>query len=439
MSTPSTSEPTACARARWLLERVAGPAPATVDEVEEAMVVTPRRTAPSLREGLARWAEYAGSMEVLDLKAVNERHAKARVVHANGQVHVYDVWIELAPPHRIEDWVATREAADGVLIREMRDEDGAALCDLERRSPLRLGQTKLTYDRRDWFDQARLMERHGGGVGEVHGEIAGVMAAGFRMVRMPSGDVPSVYSYRVRIDPAHQRSGVYSAMFGNAVQSNLDGEGRPEKERSAPMLVYGYVAARNERMLSFIDPRSQWRERVLRLLVRCEPGAPLQGRAATPADAPRIVELLNATHGQEAMFIPYTVASLTERLERAPDLYGWDDVLLGDRAVVGVWDSQLGVHREDADGSRRSDVRATVLDYGCEPGAEAELVSLLRGAAASLAPDTTELALYSSRPSPACPELVDLAADIEEYVQFVIAPEPDPSELHGVHVDPIYF
>lgn len=404
------------------------------------MVITARRTSREIAEGLPKWADYAGSTEVLDLKEVNERHARARVRHGNGQVHVYDVWIELDAPHRIDEWVATREAPDGVLIRGIRDEDGPALCDLERRAPLRLGSTKLTYDRHDWFDQARLMERHGGTVGEVHGEIAGVMAAGFRMVRMPSGDVPSVYSYRVRIDPAHQRSGVYNAMFGNAVQSNLDGEGRPEAEHSAPMLVYGYIAALNERMLSFIDPRSQWRERVLRLLLRCEPSPPSRARVATPADAPRIVEVLNAAHGQEAMFIPYTVESLTKRLERAPDLYGWNDVLLGERAVVGVWDARLGVHREGADGSRRSDVRATVLDYGCEPGAQDELVSLLRAAATSLgAAGTTELAVYSSRPSPAYAELVAVAADVEEYVLFVIGREPDVSDQHGVHVDPIYF
>ena len=46
---------------------------------------------------------------------------------------------------------------------------------------------------------------------------------------------------------------------------------------------------------------------------------------------------LNAFHGGEEMFVPYTEASLAARLARAPDLYGWERVWLAEGAVIGVW------------------------------------------------------------------------------------------------------
>ena len=64
---------------------------------------------------------------------------------------------------------------------------------------------------------------------------------------------------------------------------------------------------------------------------------PQIGRPATPRDAARIVEILNATHERDEMYLPYTVESFSARVERSPRDYCWDRVRMTDRAVVGVW------------------------------------------------------------------------------------------------------
>ncbi len=57
-------------------------------------------------------------------------------------------------------------------------------------------------------------------------------------------------------------------------------------------------------------------------VLRCEGLAgPSRGRPAAPADAERIVEILNGCHRGEKMYLPYTVESSTARRARAGTVF----------------------------------------------------------------------------------------------------------------------
>src|SRR5260370_40501621 len=83
---------------------------------------------------------------------------------------------------------------------------------------------------------------------------------------------------------------------------------------------------------------NKWSVPVLRAQVSCaDLAGPPVGREATQSDAQVLVSLLNRFHGQEEVFVPYTIESLTARLERAPKQYSWDKLWMTQRAAVGVW------------------------------------------------------------------------------------------------------
>ena len=138
------------------------------------------------------------------------------------------------------------------------------------------------------------------------------------------------------------------------------------------------------------------------------------------------------------MYLPYTAESFTARLERAPDLYSWEQVWETDQAVVGVWLADVRVVRED-DGHRTEAVRATVLDYGFLPGAEEEFERLLRAWCGWLVErGTSELAVLTSEGSPGYPVVSRLAAQMDAFDFRMGAPEPEGAAQRGLYVDPIY-
>jgi hypothetical protein len=164
-----------------------------------------------------------------------------------------------------------------------------------------------------------------------------------------------------------------------------------------------------------------------------------QGRPATPDDAAAIVEVLNSCHDREEMFVPYTVDSLTARLERAPDLYTWDDVLVGDGAVLGVWTAGLKVTVQRG-AARTNDVRAIVIDHGFVAGAEDEFERLLRAACGALdARGHTELMTLTSDGSPNNALIRALTSRLDPFMFRMSVPEPRGAEQHGLYVDAVYF
>ena len=187
----------------------------------------------------------------------------------------------------------------------------------------------------------------------------------------------------------------------------------------------------------------KWPQTVQRLQLDCAALAgPAVGRPATPADADVIVERLNAFHGDEELFVPYTAESLAARLERASDLYTWDKIRMTDGAQVGAWPAGRALKTvTDTGGVQTVCNPAVVVDYACEPGAEAELEALLRAWCGMLAPAGIDtLVIYTSPASPAAPRLTALARDVGAFFTWTPGiPVPEGAEQRGLYTDAVYF
>jgi hypothetical protein len=206
----------------------------------------------------------------------------------------------------------------------------------------------------------------------------------------------------------------------------------------------GYVSVDNDAMQrGFLTVPNKWPVCVTRAQIDCAAMAgPAAGRAATSSDARRIVTLLNETHADEEQYLPYSVRSLTERLERAPVQYTWRNMLLSGRAVAGVWPEGDWVKRGvESPAGRAESRRGLVLDYGFEPGAEDEFESLLRAWCGRLgARGFDKLSVFTSEASPGCERIRALASELEVFnVWTPNIDVPADAEERGVYTDQVYF
>lgn len=322
-----------------------------------------------------------------------------------------------------------------ITIREATPSDAPTLADIERRSPLILGDSQLSIDRGDdYFAAARLMADATIFLAEVDGIPAGVYCGALHRVRLGGVERNLTYIHHARILPQYQRHGL-GRTFGQAVA---------EKYRGRSDGSHFYISQDNANSQGYArNAKNRWSfgPTLVDIDTAANAGPPA-GRHATPADAPRIAEILNAAHGSEEMFLPYTAASLTARLERAPAQYGWDRLwLLGD-TVVGVWPQgeSITARHTDAAGHVTESRTASSLDYGCLPGAEPQLLALLRAWCASLAPrGISGLELFTSQGSRLSSTLTPLGHNTTFDFWTPEHPEPESAAEHGLYVDHIYF
>lgn len=319
----------------------------------------------------------------------------------------------------------------GLSYRPVAPGDAAELAALELTSPIVTGDVETAYDKsRDYFEAERLMGSDAFVV-ERDGAIVGLFASVVHPIRIAGNDFRSLYDHRVRVQPTARRGGV----MGLAALARFEGV----IARSNLRVAHSFVAADNEAVLGQSrGPR--WPEMAERLVIDTASAAATgSGRPATPADAERLVALLNDTHGEEELFCPYSLDSLRERLSRAPSSYSWSNILISERACLGVWAPQMGVIRRKG-GVETRDVRAFVFDYGCTPDGVDELVALLNDWRARLAAEgTTELSIFTSAGSRGGAALTALAKRREPYVVLCGLPPGDHVKERGIYVDQLYF
>ena len=265
-----------------------------------------------------------------------------------------------------------------LIIREATPADNDALIDLERRSPLVLGEARLVFDRSPNFLARRELQEHGCMlVAERDGSPTGVMAAAWYETLVGGELVRALYVHHGRVAVEYQRSGVATALARALVERWL---GHVD-------LVYWYVLPDNQVSLATIyrvSPR-RWPVGPVCQRFLLEAQGPAEGApsSARPAQAGEVTGLINRTHSGRDLFMPYTPERFAARLSRSTS-YGWRQILVRERvgrpvAVAGLWDlgSTLNVVRTDERGFETASRPAVILDYGFAEGEAREMAALL--------------------------------------------------------------
>jgi len=409
----------------------------TVAEIAEHMLFEP----PWIPENsLERFKEGPPdpSRKVIETNSISPHELEFFEVDGAGRRWRGLFRVEESSPYRIIFLEFRADLGPGVTLRLAHPDDSSAMAAVERAAPIVTGETKCTYDRGDDFLAfTRLMEENAFYVVEKDDEILGLYGAASHIVRCAGVEHRAMLFHHLRIPTAQEKRGYFSAINMRLFDHYAETYGPWWKENAwAP---YGYIQLANTAALRLGAPGS-WTFGPIRLLLDCASLAGDEhGAVAGEHDADRIVGIVNACHDGQAMFRPYTVESLTERLERAPDLYSWAYLLLGEEAVLGVWPSGLRVTTERGD-SRHEVVRASTLDHAFVPGAEKEFERLIRSSCARLLKQgSTELSIITSEPSPGYALLRSLAFEAEPFDFKMSIPEPPDASAKGLYVDAIYF
>jgi hypothetical protein len=428
-------------RAAWVLDRlgiegwIGAPEPA--ESAAEAFV----------EEGASRQRELASLLDGCRVTGATGDDLRCDLVLHAGPLRrsTLRIDVEARAPHRIERAHVARTLPEGMELRAARDEDGRELAELCRQTPIVLGDRRLVIDPGDdYWTATRLMDGSTAIVATYEGRIVAVQLATMFEARFDGKHQHVAIVLHVRVHPDFAMAGVRSAIQRQMMSGVSTESGEAPDGPAGPQLDLtgiSYVSSENELALTPRTRQASWACKAERVVLPCPlPGTPGRGRVATPADAAMIVGIINAGHRDEELFLDYTEEKLQGRLTRAADLYGWDDVLVGDGAVVGTWFAGQRRTWHLADGTTSSS-RALVADYGALPGREDELVGLLATAAARAASlGMTELAIFSSKGSRGYDALRAVAADVEQYeVVNPFHPEPAGTVERGIWVDQLHF
>jgi GNAT superfamily N-acetyltransferase len=301
-------------------------------------------------------------------------------------------------------------------IREARRQDNAALCALEARTPLNIGDASIFITHDSFFETHDLQERTVVMVAEEDGEIVGVTAGALNRVPLAGAERQLLYMHHSRIDPAHQRTGIGGALT-TAISEHWKNHDAGQIDSS-----YWYIGKGNAQSRAFAERGGN----------RPWPGSAYLcafESATAPGPEPKrigagptfdIVRLINRTHQGEDLFRAYEHVDFGQRLARSRD-YGWGDIygrFEGERlvAVAGLW-------------------KNTVADFGYEAGAESEVAGLLGALAAQRG---AALQILLDGRSPLFEALgIDRASQFE--LLFYAPRVEPPADRPLLHIDPVYF
>jgi hypothetical protein len=424
----------------WLLRVIA-------DEGASARLSDRERYAPSLYDALTslqddaawqedfrRYASRLGAPVEVSIERSSDQEIAVLLATAKGSKWTITLTVEPDPPHRILAIRTDRKYDFKLDVREATEADALILADIERRCPIVMGDTSVWFERGDsYFDFSRLMEDCTIGLASVDGVPAAVSCGAEHQVRVDGAMKTMLTVSHLRVLPEHQRKGLWGAANSalDKYWSHVDGSA-------------AYISVDNLAMQhGFVNSPDKWPQVVERVELDCATLAgPMIGRSATPTDAGEIVRRLNAFHDTEEMFVPYTEASFSARMSRAPDLYAWDKIWMTEGALVGVWPAGNALRSiTETNGASTATVPAVVLDYAFNPGFEKDLEALLRAWCASLAPRGMDtLVIYTSPAAAGAELLLGLARATGEF--FVWTPGiavPPGAETRGLYVDAIYF
>jgi len=430
-------------RVRWLAAALAEPSGVEVEDIERAYDVSRWSGDWSYERELEffRDGRHAPSRPLTVERESSAGPDEATVVlsGADGKSWTVTCWVEPDDLHRIVRARVLPTPPEGLEIRLAVADDAEALGALERRAPIRLGHDPITFmsfdHGDDYFAPGRLMNEVTIYIAEVEGEVAGAYCGAVQPVHLDGEAKRLFLEHHVRIDPATRRGAVFWALFDY---------GRDRYAQATDSIAF-YVSVDNLAVRKFVEGVPPWSVQPLRALLRCPDPADAEPlvdgvEPATAADAEDIAAFLNECHDQAALYVPYTGSSISERLSRDPDQYGWTQMRRTVGAAVGVSDQLVRVIHS-REGTERHSVRALALDHGFRPGCEDEYRALLRSWCRELGGrGATHLAVFTSERSSTFSVLSDLADDIEVFDFWAFElDEPASLASHGFYVDAIYF
>jgi hypothetical protein len=327
-------------------------------------------------------------------------------------------------------------------IREATADDNDALIELERQSPLDLGDTVLAFDRSPNFFAHQQMQEHVRVlVAEEEGRLVAVVAGAWHDVLIDGQRRRLLYVHQGRTLPEYRRRHIATDLVLRAYLLAR------EEGVEAP---YWLISPDNSTSLAFnrqinveswpVDGRVDGFD----VAARHPPAREVGGLG--PDDLPRVLELLNATHAGREMFQPYTAESLQRRLQLTPG-YSWQSwrgyrSRHGLVAAAGMWDFDQSLRmivRNRAGEALHVSAPAFVLDYGYTEGAEEAMVETfmaLMEAAARRERNELSIALPVER------RLFSVMEGFPHTTTLfkVLTPNiPVPADIGGsVYLDPVY-
>lgn len=326
-------------------------------------------------------------------------------------------------------------------IREATTKDNEALLELERNSPLDLGNRILAFDRAPNYFAHQEMQEHGRVVvAEEDGRLVGVVAAAWHDVLIDGNRQRLLYIHQGRVLPEYRRRHIGSELVIHQMALAADAE------FDTP---YWLISPDNDTSLAFnrqveveswpVDGRLDAFDVAARRKAAREVGS------VGPGDLSQVVTLINRAHTGREMFLPYGIDSFQRRLSLSRT-YGWRQ-WRGYRskgklvAAAGVWDfgrSLCVTERMKATGTESAARPAYVLDYGFAEGAEeamVEVLTALMAMAAECERDRLSVAL------PTESRLFSLMMDLPHSTTFlqILTPRISAPEASGSpYLDPVY-
>jgi hypothetical protein len=331
-------------------------------------------------------------------------------------------------------------------IREATAADNEALLELERCSPLDLGEAELVQDRSpDYFASISLQEDARVMVAEEGGRLVGVCGAARHCVPLLGKQRALLYIQKGRTRPEYQRRRISSLLIWALMESW-------RSRRMAVDSAYWLISADNKTSLAAVQRSGvpPWPKEVHLVDIDTEAGWRTEVPAVRlePERAPEVVALVNRTHAGKELFAPYTEERLRARLGRIPE-YGWQNwwgiegragrlVAVAGLLDLGRWWRMK--RRLKASGEETTSSAAGIFDFGYGEGCEqqmAELLCDLVEVAASWGRDHLSICLD---PEDGLYPFLPTAARASVVLRFLAAgiPVPSAGEMGRLYLDPAY-
>lgn len=225
-----------------------------------------------------------------------------------------------------------------ITVRKTRPSDNEALIDIQRRSPQGVDFVLGTDSSPDYFNRTMPYANGHVFVAEEDGQVVGASSCAFLNTVVSGVPCNAVYGYGLMVDPDHRRKGI-ATQLNREVTSFIDEQGVDLRflviiEGNVPSInlvnKLGYTLLRDFLRVSVMMHKGQ------------APAHPEHIRQMEEADAGDVVELLNEYYRGYDLYVPFTVESLLDEIERYP-FFEMDDIHLyvdedGLQACIGCWD-----------------------------------------------------------------------------------------------------